>query len=34
MHTMMKQLSGPGASKKMKRMGKIPGMGGLGGFGM
>ncbi len=34
MHTMMKQLSGPGAGKKMKRMGKLPGMGGLGGFGM
>ncbi len=32
MKTMMKQFSGPGASRKMKRMGKLGGMGGLGGF--
>ena len=32
MNQMMKQLSGPGASRKMKRMGKLGGMGGLGGF--
>ena len=32
MNQMVKQFSGPGASKKMKRMGKFGGMGGLGGF--
>ena len=32
MNQMMKQFSGPGASRKMKRMGKLGGMGGLGGF--
>ena len=32
MNQMMKQFSGPGASRKMKRMGKFGGMGGLGGF--
>ena len=29
---MMKQFSGPGASRKMKRMGKLGGLGGMGGF--
>ena len=32
MNQMMKQFSGPGASRKMKRMSKFGGMGGLGGF--
>ena len=32
MNQMMKQFSGPGASRKMKRMGKLGSMGGLGGF--
>ena len=33
MNQMMKQFSGPGAAKKMKRMGKFGGMGGFpGGF--
>ena len=32
MNQMMKQFSGPGASRKMKHMGKLGGMGGLGGF--
>ena len=33
MNQMVKQFSGPGASKKMKRMGKMGGMGGFsGGF--
>ena len=32
MNQMMKQFSGPGASRKMKRMSKMGGMGGLGGF--
>ena len=35
MNQMMKQFSGPGASKKMKRMGKMGGFPGMpGGFGM
>lgn len=33
MRGMMKQFSGPGAKKKMKRMGGFPGMGGMGGRG-
>ena len=32
MNQMMKQFSGPGASRKMKRMGKLGGLGGMGGF--
>ena len=33
MNQMVKQFSGPGASKKMKRMGKMGGFpGGMGGF--
>ena len=32
MRKLIKQFSGPGASRKMKRMGKLGGMGGLGGF--
>ena len=32
MKLMMKQLSGPGAGKKMKRLGRMGGFGGLGGF--
>ena len=35
MNQMMKQFSGPGASKKMKRMGKMGGFPGMpGGFGL